>query len=73
MRALPHKIEMRMHALVQLGDFDQDDVAHCRRTYWAARDDWHTILIDCYERALQRQQAGHEPIPRAERHQREEA
>jgi hypothetical protein len=55
MRALPHKIEMRLAALVQLGDFDQNDVTHCRRTYWGARHDWHTILVDCYDRAVQRQ------------------
>lgn len=54
MRALPHKIELRLNALVQLTEFDQDDVAHCRRTYWAAHDDWHKILIDCYDMALQR-------------------
>ena len=40
-RTLPHKIELRLAELVQLGDFDQDDVTHCRRTYWSARDDWH--------------------------------
>ena len=55
LRPLPHKIELRLAELVRLGDFDQDDVAHCRRTYWGARDDWHVILVDCHERALQRQ------------------
>lgn len=53
-RALPHKIERRMADLVQMGEFDQLDVAHCRRTYWSARDDWHQILIGCYETALAR-------------------
>ncbi|MGG7603523.1 hypothetical protein [Massilia sp. BKSP1R2A-1] len=56
MRALPDKIERRMAALVQMGEFDQNDVTHCRRTYWSARDDWHKILVDCYEAAQQRQQ-----------------
>lgn len=56
-RALPHKIELRLADLVRLGDFDQDDVAHCRRAYWSARDDWHQILVDCFERASQRQAA----------------
>lgn len=56
MRALPDKIERRMAALVQMGEFDQNDVTHCRRTYWSARDDWHKILVDCYDAALQRQQ-----------------
>lgn len=54
MRALPHKIELRMNELVQMGEFDQLDVAHCRRTYWSARADWHQILIDCYATAQQR-------------------
>ena len=56
-RALPHKIELRLADLVRLGDFDQDYVAHCRRTYWSAREDWHQILVDCFERATQRHAA----------------
>jgi len=56
MRALPHKIELRMNDLVQMGEFNQDDVSHCRRTYWGAREDWHKILVDCYNTALERQQ-----------------
>lgn len=56
MRALPHKIELRMNELVQMGEFNQDDVSHCRRTYWGARNDWHKILVDCYNTALERQQ-----------------
>lgn len=57
MRALPHKIELRLADLVQMAEFDQNDVTHCRRTYWSARDDWHKILVDCYDSALQRQQS----------------
>lgn len=57
-RALPHKIELRLADLLRLGDFDQDDIAHCRRTYWSARDDWHQILIDCHARAIERTAAG---------------
>lgn len=59
---LPQKIEKRLAELQQMGEFDQGDVSHCRRTYWAARDDWHKILIDCYEAAKSR--ALHETIPR---------
>jgi hypothetical protein len=59
-RHLPAKIEQRLAALVHLGDFDQGDVAHCRRTYWAARDDWHHILIDCHARAAERQRRSRE-------------
>jgi hypothetical protein len=55
-RALPGKIEQRLAELAQMNEFDQGDVAHCRRTYWIEREAWHQILIDCYERALKRQQ-----------------
>ena len=54
---LPEKIERRLAELLQMGEFDQGDLAHCRRTYWAARADWHKILMDCYEIAQQRQRA----------------
>jgi hypothetical protein len=53
-RQLPAKIERRLAELAHLGDFDQGDVAHCRRTYWGARDDWHRILVDCHARAVER-------------------
>lgn len=53
-RALPQKIEQRLADLVQMGEFDQGDVNHCRSSYWAARDDWHTILVDCYDEAQRR-------------------
>jgi hypothetical protein len=53
-KPLPQKIEARLGELVQMGEFDKGDVAHCRRSYWGARADWHQILIDCYEMALRR-------------------
>lgn len=53
-KPLPAKIEKRLADLVGMGEFGQDDVAHCRRTYWTAREDWHQILIDCYEMAKTR-------------------
>jgi hypothetical protein len=56
---LPPKIERRLADLVQLEEFDQGDVRHCRCSYWGARDAWHQILIDCYAVALARQQ--HQP------------
>jgi len=51
---LPGKIEQRLAELVQMGEFDQADIAHCRSTYWSARDDWHNILFDCYDMAKRR-------------------
>lgn len=54
-RPLPLKIEHRLAELLRLGEFDRDEVAWCRRTYWSARDDWHTTLINCYQVALARQ------------------
>lgn len=53
-KPLPEKIERRLAELVQMGEFDQGDVQLCRATYWSARNDWHKILIDCYDMALQR-------------------
>jgi len=53
-RPLPQKIERRLAELVQMEEFDAGDVAHCRAAYWSAREDWHQILIDCFERASQR-------------------
>jgi hypothetical protein len=65
-RALPQKIEQRLTDLMQLDEFDQGDVAHCRRTYWGAREDWHQILIDCHAAALERhQRQPAQTIPRA--------
>lgn len=52
--ALPGKIERRLAELVQMGEFDQGDVNHCRASYWDARDDWHKILVDCHEEAQRR-------------------
>jgi len=54
-QALPQKIEQRLAELLSMGEFDQGDVAHCRRSYWGARADWHKILIDCHAAALARQ------------------
>ena len=54
-QALPQKIEQRLAELHLMGEFDQGDLAHCRRSYWAARADWHKILVDCYDAALARQ------------------
>lgn len=53
-KPLPAKIEKRLAELTEMGEFDQGDERHCRRTYWDAREDWHKILIDCYEMALRR-------------------
>lgn len=68
-RPLPPKIEHRLAELLRLGEFDQGEVAWCRRTYWDARDDWHTTLINCYDVALARpvnaaQRPHRQPIPR---------
>lgn len=54
---LPEKIERRLAELLSMGEFDQGDMAHCRRTYWAARADWHKILVDCHDAAIARQRA----------------
>jgi hypothetical protein len=59
LKPLPQKIEKRLAELAQMGEFDQGDVNHCRISYWSARDDWHKILIDCYDEAKRRTQ--HEP------------
>lgn len=53
-KPLPAKIERRLAELLRLGEFDQGEVAWCRRDYWNARDDWHITLINCYEVALAR-------------------
>lgn len=53
-RPLPEKIERRLAELLEMGEFDQSEVHWCRRAYWAARDDWHKILMACYDTALQR-------------------
>lgn len=60
---LPEKIERRIAELIEMGEFDQQDVDHCRSTYWAARGVWHEILVACYETALQRQQRAAAPAP----------
>jgi hypothetical protein len=40
--------------LLKMKEFDMGEVKLCRATYWGARDDWHTILIDRYAAALAR-------------------
>lgn len=59
-KALPQRIERRLAELVALNEFDQEEVEQCRKTYWDDRDGWHSVLIGCYERAQQRQEAGTE-------------
>lgn len=56
-RELPPKIEKRLADLVAMGEFNLTEVEECRRGYWNARDEWHTILINCYDRAQKRQAA----------------
>ena len=60
-KPLPPKIEQRLAELLRLGEFDQGEVAWCRRAYWGARDDWHTTLINCYEVALARRAGTAQP------------
>lgn len=52
--ALPAKIESRLAELVQMKEFNLAEVDECRRTYWARRGEWHTILVNCHDRALKR-------------------
>ncbi|CAB3861153.1 hypothetical protein EUC41_31105 [Achromobacter denitrificans] len=52
--ALPAKIESRLMELLQMGEFNLSEVEECRRTYWARRGEWHTILVNCHNRALER-------------------
>jgi hypothetical protein len=51
---LPEKIENRLAELLALGEFDEGEVAWCRRSYWNARDDWHKILVACHDMAVHR-------------------
>jgi|SRR5450830_37877 len=53
-RPLPDKIERRLAELLTRGEFDQGEEDWCRRSYWSARDDWHSILVACYESARAR-------------------
>ncbi len=52
--ALPAKIENRLMELVKMKEFSLTEVEECRRTYWARRGEWHTILVNCHNRALAR-------------------
>jgi hypothetical protein len=54
---LPEKIEHRLAELLALAEFDEGEVAWCRRSYWGARDDWHKILVACYDMAQRRSSA----------------
>lgn len=56
-KELPARIENRLKELKAMKEFDDKEVEYCRRTYWEDRDGWHTILINCYERAQQRRLA----------------
>lgn len=56
-KALPPKIENRLKDLREMKEFDDKEIDYCRRTYWEDRDGWHTILINCHNRALARQAA----------------
>lgn len=51
-KPLPQRVEERLQELRVMGVFDDADSAYCRRTYWGDRDGWHTILINCYDRAI---------------------
>lgn len=53
-RALPPRVEQRLSDLVEMEEFDLEEVRHCRQTYWDDREGWHGILISCFDRAQQR-------------------
>jgi hypothetical protein len=53
-RPLPEKIEQRLAELLALAEFDEGEVAWCRRSYWGARDDGHKILVACHDMAMRR-------------------
>ena len=53
-RPIPAKIEQRLMELLKMKEFDMQEVNWCRDTYWAARSDWHVILVACYGTALAR-------------------
>ncbi|MYZ44195.1 hypothetical protein [Schauerella aestuarii] len=63
-RALPAKVEKRLAELRQMRELSDAEVEYCRATYWHVfadgseqRHEWHQILINCYERAQERQAA----------------
>jgi hypothetical protein len=43
--------------LLQMNEFDINEVNWCRATYWSARADWHKTLVDCHAAALARRAA----------------
>lgn len=56
-KPLPPKIEGRLKELRDMKEFDEVESEYCRKTYWDDRDGWHTILINCHNRALERRAA----------------
>lgn len=54
LKDLPPKIEKRLGDLVEMEEFDMEEVRCCRQTYWEDRDTWHQTLINCFERAQER-------------------
>lgn len=56
-KEIPAKIENRLADLMKLKEFDLKEAEYCRSTYWNDRDGWHTILINCYARAVARKAA----------------
>lgn len=57
LKPLPERVEKRLADLVEMQEFDAEEVECCRQTYWDDRDGWHSILIGCYDRAQQRTKA----------------
>lgn len=55
---IPVKIQQRLADLLTMGEFDEAEVNWCRSTYWGARDDWHRILVACFDAALIRSARG---------------
>lgn len=57
MKPLPQRVDSRLAELKAMKEFDDKEADYCRRTYWDDRDGWHTILINCHDRALARKAA----------------
>lgn len=51
LKELPPRVEQRLSDLVEMEEFDMEEVRYCRQTYWDDREGWHSILINCFERA----------------------
>lgn len=54
LKALPERVEKRLADLVEMEEFDMEEVGYCRQTYWEDRDGWHQTLVNCFDRAQQR-------------------